>query len=491
MKLTATRLLYYILIIILFSSCARNPVTGKKEVMLMSESQEIALGQQSDPAIIAQFGLYQDDELQAFINEKGKEMGLISHRPELDYQFRILDSPVVNAFAVPGGYIYFTRGIMAHFNNEAEFAGVLGHEIGHITARHSAKQYTAQMIGQLGLIAGVIASEEFRQFANEASQAMGLLFLKFGRDHESQSDELGVSYSTQIGYNSHEMADFFQTLNRLQEKAGASIPSFLSTHPNPVDRYNKVHQLSDEAQAGLNESQLKINRESYLRMIEGIVYGEDPRQGYTDNFVFYHPELKFQFPYPNGWNLYNSPSQVQIAPEDGKALILLTLAQGDQLQAAVNADIEKYGFTVIESANTRVNGFSSIITLADLVQTDPNTGQASGTPIRILNYYIQDGQLIYVMRGMSDQATFNTYNNAFKQTMGQFKRLSDPARINVEPTRIVLKTSRQSSSLRQALLQLGAAESDLEELAIINGMELGDQVDASTMLKLFSAKYNK
>ena len=131
-------LILFIIILggLMLSTCAVNPVTGKKELMFMSEEQEIALGQQSDPSIVAMYGLYEDETLQEFINKKGQEMAAISHRPHLKYEFKILDSPVVNAFALPGGYVYFTRGILAHFNNEAEFAGVLGHEIGHITARH-------------------------------------------------------------------------------------------------------------------------------------------------------------------------------------------------------------------------------------------------------------------------------------------------------------------------------------------------------------------
>ena len=231
-------------------SCAVNPVTGKKELMLMGEGQERALGLESDPGIIANFGLYEDDEMQKFINEKGKEMGAISHRPHLEYQFRILDSPVVNAFAVPGGFVYFTRGIMAHFNNEAEFAGVLGHEIGHVTARHSASQYSKQVLAQGALMAGVIASEDFRNYAGVAQQGLGLLFLKFGRDDESQSDRLGVEYSTKIGYDAHEMADFFQTLKRLSAKSGQSIPTFMSTHPDPADRYNNVHPVSGKMAVG-------------------------------------------------------------------------------------------------------------------------------------------------------------------------------------------------------------------------------------------------
>ncbi|MDH6056225.1 M48 family metalloprotease, partial [Umezakia ovalisporum] len=141
-------------------ACSRNPVTGKRELILMSQEQEVALGQQSHPSIVATMGLYEDQKLQNFISEKGKAMARISHRPDLPYQFYIVDSPVVNAFAVPGGYVYFTRGIMAHFNNEAEFAGVLGHEIGHITARHSARQQSSQLLTQVGLIGGAILAPD-------------------------------------------------------------------------------------------------------------------------------------------------------------------------------------------------------------------------------------------------------------------------------------------------------------------------------------------
>ena len=284
------------------NSCTRNPVTGKKEFTLMSKQQELALGKQSDPSIVSSFGLYQDQKLQDFINAKGMEMAKISHRPDLDFQFKILDSPVINAFAVPGGYVYFTRGILAHFNNEAEFAGVLGHEIGHITARHSAKQYTKATLAQVGLIAGVILSEDFRRYANQASQGLQLLFLKFGRDNESQSDKLGVEYSTKIGYDAKHMANFFHTLNRVSNSSGSErLPTFLSTHPDPLDRYQKVGELAEEWQGKTSRPSYKVNRNAYLRMIDGLIYGEDPRQGYVENNQFYHPELKFQYQIPRGW----------------------------------------------------------------------------------------------------------------------------------------------------------------------------------------------
>ena len=490
MKLSSKNSLFYLFIILLISSCARNPVTGSKEFMLMSEGQEMALGKQSDPAIIAQYGLYDDQKMQAFINEKGKAMGAISHRPDIDYQFRILDSPVVNAFAVPGGYVYFTRGIMAHFNNEAEFAGVLGHEIGHITARHSAKQYSAQMIGQLGLMAGVIASEDFRQFAQQASQGLGLLFLKFGRDHESQSDQLGVTYSTTIGYDSHEMADFFNTLGRLQAQSGHSIPDFLSTHPNPANRFNKVHEMSDMAQKVVNKESLKVNRNQYLRMIDNIVYGEDPKQGYTENNYFYHPELRFQFPYPQGWTLLNSPQQVQIVPENGKALILMTLSPEKNLDAAAQAAVEQYKLTVEESRRTNVNGLNAIAMVSNQTPTDQQ-GNQTGEPIRLLTYFIQHNSFIYILHGISSRNDFNSYANQFQATMSNFRELRDQSKINVVPTRIKVREVMRGGTLNQVFADLNVASVDREELSIVNGMELNDQVAKGTLIKTFSKTHNK
>ena len=249
-------------------------------------------------------------------------MAAISHRPKLAYEFKIVDSPVINAFAVPGGYVYFTRGIMAHFNNEAEFAGVLGHEIGHITARHSVIQQRNEMLGQLGIIAGVILVPELAEFAEPITAGMQLALMSFGRDAERQSDKLGVEYSSRIGYDASEMAGFFKTLER-QEKAsgGAEIPEFLSTHPSPSERNITVAKLAEEWKTKLKLTNPRINRETYLKRIDGMILGEDPRQGFVDHGVFYHPELKVLFPIPGEWKLQNTPQQVQMAPSQRRSII--------------------------------------------------------------------------------------------------------------------------------------------------------------------------
>jgi len=472
---------------VLLTSCSRNPVTGKKEVMLMSEGQEISMGQSYDPQVVATYGVYQDAKMQAFIEEKGKAMAAKSHRPNLPYEFKIVDSPVVNAFAVPGGYVYFTRGIMAHFNNEAEFAGVLGHEIGHITARHSAAQYSKQMLMQGALIGGMIASEKVRQFGDLASQGLGLLSLKYGRDDESQSDVLGVEYSTAIGYDAVEMADFFQTLTRLTAKSGQSIPDFLSTHPNPANRFAKVKQMAKQKQAIFAGQKFEVNRNEYLKMIDGIVYGEDPRQGFFENNAFYHPELKFQFPVPLGWRTLNSPAQVQMAPEDGKAMITMDLAGGTNLNAAATKFVQDNKLNVIETSNINVNGLPAIAMITESVPTQ-EAGQQPQPTLRILTYLISYGGAIYKFNGLAVNTDFNTYFSTMQAVMKGFKTLTDPEKLGRMPDVVKIVSVKSTGSLQQALSSYGVASKDLEDLAILNGMLLTDRVQAGMLIKVIGKK---
>ena len=467
----------------LMNACAVNPVTGKKQIVLMSEEQEIAMGKEADPQIIAQYGLYENKVLQDFITEKGKAMAAISHRPNLNYEFKIVDSEVLNAFAVPGGYVYFTRGIMAHFNNEAEFAGVLGHEIGHITARHSVSQQTKSILGQVGLIGSMILVPQVAEFAEPLSQGLGLLFLKFGRDAERQSDELGVEYSSTIGYDAKEMAGFFNTLERKNSGTeGAELPDFLSTHPNPGSRNNTVMNLSVEWKKKLNLTNPNINRESYLRKIEGLIYGEDPKQGYLENNVFYHPELRFQFPVPQGWNYQNTPQRVQMAPKNGKALMMMTLANGNSLQSAADKVIADNNLKVLESSQVNINGLNAISMVADVKPQQEN--QAS--TVRTMTYLIQYNKMIYLLLGASSVNDFNAYSSYFSQTMKNFKELKDDSKLNKQPERMRIKTVSQSGTLRQALTYYKVAESRLEELSILNGMQLKDNVQKGSLIKIIA-----
>ena len=470
------------LITIIFTSCSRNPVSGKKELTLMSESQELAMGQEADPQIQAEFGVYPDSSIQHYVNNLGQKLAKVSHRANILYTFRVIDSDVINAFAVPGGYIYITRGILAYLNDEAQLAGVIGHEIGHIAARHSVKQQRNAMLGQLGIIAGVVINPNLARFAESASQGLGLLMLKFGRDDENQSDVLGADYSTKLGYNAHSMGNFFTTLKRSSGETAGQLPEFLSTHPDPGNRNTHVQQLADEYQKKYNITNPVLNRNAYLQKIEGIVYGEDPRGGYMDDGVFYHPEIKFQFTPPTGWQYHNSPTRVQYAPKDGSALFYLGSAQGNTLQEAANAFIQNNKLTAEQTAQVTINGLPAYaIVFSQMQQQQDGT---SALALRGLSYVVQYNKSLFQMVGVTSPNAFNQLAPTFEKSMKSFKQLSDASKINKKPERVRIKTVKTTTSFEQVLKSFNVAAARYNEHAILNAVELNTSIPSGTLIKI-------
>jgi len=458
-------------------SCALNPVTGKRELMLMSASDELAMGQQTDPQILQTYGKYEDADLARYVNALGKRLGALSHQPNLTYSIQVLDSPVVNAFAVPGGYVYLTRGILAYLNDEAELAGVVAHEIGHIAARHSAQQYSKAQFAQLGLGLGSAVSKTFRKYAGVAQAGVGLLFLSFSRSNEREADALGVEYSAKAGYDSNHMANLFVSLERLNPgESRGGLPGWFSTHPNPENRIAAIQRDTQVWREKIPQTRFAVNRDQYLQQIDGIVFGEDPRQGYVEGNVFYHPELRFQFPVPAGWKVNNTASQVQMIDQDQSAVILFSSAPEKTPSAAANAFINESKAAVVKSESTKVNGMPAHRLISD-VTTEQGV-------IRVMSYFIQKGQTVYAFLGYTEQARFDGYSRVFNQTMDRFNSLTDSGKINVKPDRLAVKRTTTQGSLSQALGKFGGSAAKIEDLAILNGMKLDDAVPGNTILKV-------
>ncbi len=466
-------------IIVLFTlviSCAVNPVTGKREFMLVSEQEEIQMGRKYDPQITQMYGVYNDDKMMKYVDDLGQKMVKISHRSHLKFEIKVMDSPVINAFAVPGGYLYITRGILAYLNSEAELAGIMGHEIGHVTARHSAKQQSKAQLAQIGMAAGSVFVEGFDQYAGLAGQAVGLLFLKFGRDDERQSDMLGVEYSTKVGYDSHHMGNFFNVLDKMHGGSGGGLPDFLSTHPNPEDRVVTVNKLTDKEQKKLTNKNFVVNRDKYLRQIDGIIFGNDPQQGFIENDVFYHPGLRFQFPTPTGWTINNLPSQVQMNAKDEQAVMVFKLEATETESQAASKFVTDNKLKIISQKSVKVNGSNAQEVIA--------TAHTKQGVLQLMAYFIKKGNNVYSFMGYSEQANYPNYELSFKTTMSGLKTLSDKSKLNRHPDRIKVRKVASNTSLEDALKSFGITGEDLQKHALLNGaMALTDKVNAGMLLK--------
>jgi predicted Zn-dependent protease len=330
MKLLTTLILA---ISLALQACAINPVSGKRDFAIVSEPEEIRQGRQYHNDIIARYGIYDDPRLQQYVDRIGQQLAAKSHRSHLDYEFTVLDSPEINAFALPGGYIYITRGIMAYLDSEAELAGVLGHEIGHVTARHSVRQQSGQAASSI--LSVLITAATGAQSLGDISQQIGTGLVRgYGREHELEADRLGAEYLHNSGYDPETMLEVIGVLKdqEVYEKALASkegreaqtYHGVFSTHPRNDDRLKTVVRAARKLSS---QAYRDDNRSTYHRMIDGLVWGPSPKQGIVVDNRFAHPELGFALQLPDDWKVRNNPDFLFARDPDSGAILQIGLVQ--------------------------------------------------------------------------------------------------------------------------------------------------------------------
>jgi predicted Zn-dependent protease len=478
--------LLILLIVIIMVKCAVNPVTGKKELMLISQNAEVNMGKEIDQGIRMEYGLYHNPQLKMYIEGIGKKLIPYTHRPNLEYHFAILDTPVVNAFAAPGGYIYVTRGLLALMNSEAELASVLGHELGHVSARHSARQMTRSIIFTLGIALASELSEDFRKVAPISFIAGQLLFLKYGRNAEHQSDSLGIEYAIKAGYNSQRMVDFFSSLqNMTQDVGGSRLPNFLSTHPLTGKRVARVNQQFAEHTQGRDNSQLKVARAYYLGQIDGLIYGKNPRQGYIERGVFYHPDMAFSFRVPNGWKVENTARQVTMAPKGGTAAIIFQAEETDQaLDAYTRKMMASLTSPQIQNEGFRyINGFNSFHTFFSTL-TDDGGEEGQKESMNVDISCIRKGKMVFTFFSAAKPNSYYTHQNAIHRTVDSFRRLSSRRHLSRKPKRLYVRKSRRAQTLRQFLLKRNIPSNIWNKITLINSMPLSTRLSPNQPIKI-------
>jgi len=466
------------------TTCAKNPVTGKRQLVLISENQEIAMGQASDPEVRKEYGVVEQQGIQTYIQTLGRKLAAASPRPNLEWHFTVVDSPVVNAFAVPGGYIYITRGILAYINNEAELATVLGHEVGHVAARHSVVQLSRMQLTQFGLGAGSVLSPTFGRVGGAANNATGVLFLRFGRDDERQADQLGVEYAARVGYDPREVSNFFEVLGRLSGSSDReTIPGFLSTHPDPGERVQNTRALAQKwiQQLNLQPTQMTVNRDGHLRNTDGMVFGDNPREGFVENARFYHPELQFQIDFPSGWNVENTKAAVIAIDSQRTAQMQLQLAEvPDGTTAdAFQRQLADKGLRPQTSQQITIHGNRSVLAVYVL--------QAESGNVPVLAGFVEYRRKLYQIVG--EATDFARMRNAMEDAIRSFDRITDQRILAAQPDRLVIYTARQGDTLNSIAARLNNPRVNADQLAVLNRMAIDQALTPGRLVKTVTKGY--
>jgi predicted Zn-dependent protease len=460
-------------------ACATNPATGKRQFNLMSEAQEISAGQEADAQVKKEMGIYNDPNLQEYVSSIGLQLAKLSERPNLPWHYSVVDVPAINAFALPGGYIYITRGILPFLNDEAQLAGVLGHETGHVTARHAAQQYTRSVGGTIGLVALGVFVPGARPFGQLAEQGLGVLFLKYGRGDELQADQLGARYAARGNWDPAGVPDMLTTLGRLDEASGQrrGVPNWLETHPEPLARVKEIQPEVQQLSAGRTD--LVRNRDAMLRAVDGIIYGDNPEQGVVRGASFIHPPLRFRIDFPNGWDIQNTPEQVMAKAPGADVYMLLEQVQmprGNGVDNIARAQMENAGFRMLSGSRDRINGLDAFIGLYQ--------GSLEGLgDVRMRAAHIVHNGNVYLVAGFAAVKVFDPLDSAMLMSLRSFKPLTADEAAAVHPNRIDIYVVRPGDSW-QSIAERSGGVIKPATLAVMNGADPNSQPMVDARIKI-------
>jgi predicted Zn-dependent protease len=463
----------------LYTGCMTVGATGEQHLNLIGEQQEIQMGRDADAQIVATLGLYPDEGLQGYVRDLGERIAVTTERPNLPWTFRVVDDEVVNAFALPGGFIYVTRGILSTLNNEAQLAGVLGHEIGHVTAMHSVIRISETQLAQLGLGVAGAAAPGLPNYMGLAAAGLQLMFLKFSRDDESQADELGVRYMVGVHENPQELISVMQTLEQVSKLSGGkAIPEWAATHPTPANRELKLAAQIKGLGAGEHGYE-SVNRDGYLQRLAGMVYGPDPRQGYSRDSTFYHPDMRFRFVFPDGWQIINQKTAVIGLSPKRDAAVQISLSREKSLDAAAKGLFDQEGVSSSEVRRVKVNGLPA--------RTGAFTASTAGGDLDGQATFVEYGGRFFQLIGYSGQANWPRYSADVLRALSSFSKLTDPQALAVQPMRLRIERVKQRMTLREFQQGRPSAVS-IEELALINQIEPDTFLQPGQLVKRVTAK---
>ena len=460
---------------LLLSGCASNPVSGQQDFVMMSESQEIALGRTSDAEVRKQYKVYPSPALQSYVDHVGQEIAAHSHRPNLHYHFTVLDTPEINAFALPGGYVYITRGILAYLNSEAEMAAVLGHEIGHVTARHGVRQQSAAQAANIGIsIASIFVPELNTQLGHDLSNLMGGALLSgYGREHELEADRLGAQYLARTHYDPQAMIRVIDVLKNqemfdveIAKQEGREPRRYHGTFATHPDNDTRLQQVVGEAES-LTVANPIENTSEFLKQTEGLVFNDGADEGVVRGNKFMHPDLGIALTFPPDWSVKNSPTR----------LVALSPKSDASIQLQVDS---KPSGTATEYVRRAIGNDNPVESL-EIEKLHAAIGSSNNTVLGVIYY---DRKAFLIQCNAKTTEAIEAQREAMKTTIRSFHVLSEAERKQIKPLAIKLTTAKTGDTYAKLAQHSPLGKNAESYLRLINAQYPQGEPAAGQTLKI-------
>ena len=469
--------------------CSVNPATGNQNFTgFMSLEDERRIGAKEHPKILKSFGgAYKDQAVTAYVNNIGNQLAVRSELPNIKWTFTVLNSPQINAFALPGGYIYVTRGLMALAGSEAELAGVIAHEIGHVTGRHTAQRHSkATGASIMGAILGIaVGSRAVSELFNVGAD---LYLQSFSREQEFEADSLGVRYLSRTNYDTKSMVSFLSKLrshSQLEAKRHEKDPSsvdqgdMFATHPRTIDRVERAIKNVKGTKSGA-----RLGTVDYMELLHNMLYGDDPKEGFIKGHTFIHPELRFRFDVPKSFRLFNSPRAV-VAKGPGGSIIQFNIAgkpySGAMTSYIPNVWARRSSFKRVERIT--VNGLQGATATARVRQ---RSGTFDLRFVAIRQRMNRSDDRIYRFMFLTPVNFTDRLSLGLRKTTFSLRSISFTEAQQSKPTRILVKPVRAGDGIQTFIRQMNIDDFKEETFRVINGLAANDNLRRGKLVKIIS-----
>lgn len=454
--------------VMMAGSCSVNPATGQQQFTgLLPASQEASIGASEHEKVKATYGEFITGPIADYVSQLGQKIAANTERSDVQYKFYVIDSPIVNAFAIPGGYVYISRGLIALANNEAELAGVIAHEIGHITGRHAAARMSQGAL--VGIGAAILSAATGSQALGQAANMGSDLYIKsYSRGQENEADNLGVRYLAKAGYDAKAMASFLASLDaqtkldqRIAGKSEGAGLNYFSTHPVTSERVSLASADAAQYQGGV------LNREVFMQRVNGIAYGDSAEQGFERNGTFFHPKMGFAFSIPSGFTIQNNPSEL-VGVHSSGALFIMDAGRDDQGRDPMAYLTQNWmkDKPPAGAENITINGMRAA--------TAAFAGTANGkaVTIRVVAIEWKAGQYFRFQMAVPDNAGADVVEG-LKRTTYSFRTMTDAERNSIKPLRVRTFTAGAGDSVAAAAGKMSFPSYREERFRVLNGLPSG------------------